>query len=474
MSDVLLRAGRVIDPSQGLDGTRDLLLKNGRVAALGTDLASHPEARGVRVVDAAGLVVSPGLIDLHVHFREPGQTAKENIASGAQCAARGGFTSVVCMPNTKPAIDDAAVVGLVKERAREACVRVYVTGAITKDLAGEALAPIGALHRAGVVAITDDGRCVQNTDLMRRALEYCRMYGLSVMDHCQEYSLVQEGVMHEGYWSTLLGLRGWPAVGEDAIVSRNILLARLTGTPVHCQHISSGRSVELLRRARAEGVPISGEACPHHFVLTDAAIAGSEKFWAGDGASLYSARLMKESERPRWPSYDTHFKMNPPLRSAEDRAAVVEGLRDGTLDILCSDHAPHCNYEKDVEFDFAPFGILGLETELGLSLTELHHAGHLSLPRLIELFTVRPAALISLKAEETGTAVGRLEVGGPADVTLIDIDREWTYDVKQTASKSSNSPFHGWRLKGKAVATVCRGRVVWSELAALPAAAANA
>ncbi len=257
-------------------------------------------------------------------------------------------------------------------------------------------------------------------------------------------------------------------------MARNILLARMTGTPVHCQHISSGRSVELLRQARAEGVPISGEACPHHFTLTDAAIAGSDAFWPGDGSTLFSARLMKESERPRWPSYDTHFKMNPPLRSAADRAAVVQGIRDGTLDILSSDHAPHCNYEKDVEFDFAPFGILGLETELGLSLTELYHAGYVSLPRLIELFTARPADLVPMVAEETGSRLGRLEVGGPADVTLIDVDREWTYDVKQTASKSANSPFHGWRLKGKAVATLCRGRVVWSEWDALPAEAAAA
>jgi dihydroorotase len=270
--------------------------------------------------------------------------------------------------------------------------------------------------------------------------------------------------MHEGYWSTLLGLRGWPAIGEDAIVARNILLARLTGTHIHCQHISSARSVDLIRRARTDGVPISGEACPHHFTLTDAAIAGSEKFWRSDGQSLVSARLMAEEQRPRWPSYDTNFKMNPPLRSAADRTAIVEGLKDGTLEILASDHAPHCNYEKDVEFDFAPFGILGLETELALALTELYHAGHVSLRRLIEAYTVRPAAVIPLAAEETGTTIGNLLPGGPADVTLIDAEREWTYDVRKTASKSVNSPFHGWRFKGKAVATICRGEVVWSEV----------
>lgn len=464
MPDLLLRGGRILDPGQSLDATRDVLIRGGRLVAMAPDLSDHPEARGVRVWDLKGCVVAPGLVDLHVHFREPGQTSKESIATGARCAARGGFTSVVCMPNTRPAIDDPAAVGLVRDRATaQACVRVFVAGAITKDIAGEELAPIGSLHRAGVVAITDDGKCVQNMELMRRALEYARMFDLKVMDHCQDYDLVAEGVVHEGYWSAALGLRGWPSVGEDAIVARNVILARLTGTHIHCQHISSRRSVALIREARAEGVPISGEACPHHYTLTDAAVAGSEAFWKADGASLHAARLMPEGSRPVWPAYDTNFKMNPPLRSADDRAAVVEGLRDGTLDILASDHAPHCNYEKDVEFDFAPFGILGLETQLALALTELYHAGHLPLARIIELYSARPATLLPLIAGETGTRLGRLEVGGPADVTVIDPDLEWTYDVRKTASKSVNSPFHGWRLKGKAVATLCRGEVVWSE-----------
>lgn len=469
MSDLLLRGGRLIDPSQGLDATRDVLIRGDRIAAVAPDLSDHPDAAPATVVHVAGLVVSPGLIDIHVHFREPGQTAKETIASGARAAARGGFTSVVCMPNTSPAIDDAAVMGLVRDRAREqACIRVFVAGAITRALAGQELAPIGALHRAGIVAISDDGHCVQNGELMRRALEYARMFSLRVMDHCQDYALVAEGVMHEGYWSAVLGLRGWPAIGEDAIVARNILLARLTDTHIHCQHISSARSVDLIRRARDEGVPISGEACPHHFVLTDAAVAGSDRFWPEDGATLFSARLMEDLDaRPRWPAYDTHFKMNPPLRSARDRAAVLDGVKDGTLEILASDHAPHCNYEKDVEFDFAPFGILGLETELALALTELHHPGHLTLADVLARFTARPAALFPLVAEETGTPLGRLQPGDPADLTLIDPNLEWTYDVRRTASKSANSPFHGWRLKGRAVATLCRGRVVWSELAGL-------
>ena len=241
-------------------------------------------------------------------------------------------------------------------------VNVFVTGAITKDIAGEELAPIGSLKQAGVVAITDDGHCVQNNDLMRRALEYAKMFDLPVMDHCQDYSLVTDGVMHEGYWSTALGLRGWPAAGEEMIVARNILLAELTGTRVHCQHLSSAGSVALLREAKKRGVPISGEACPHHFVLTDAAIAGSEKFWAEDGKELFGQGAKR---RPAWPNYDTNFKMNPPLRSARDREAILEGLVDGTMEILCSDHAPHCDYEKEVEFDYAPFGITGLGNGTG-------------------------------------------------------------------------------------------------------------
>src|SRR5581483_6660239 len=293
-------------------------------------------------------------------FREPGQTAKENIATGTAAAARGGFTSVVCMPNTAPSIDSAGTVVLIQERARQnGVVNVFITGAITKNIAGEELAPIGGLKKAGVVAITDDGHCVQNNELMRRALEYARMFDLPVMDHCQDYSLVSEGMMHEGYWSTVLGLRGWPSAGEELIVARNILLAETTGAHVHCQHLSAAGSVQLLREARKRGVPISGEACPHHFSLTDAAVAGSARFWEKDGQGVYGYQD-GATDRPEWPAYDTNFKMNPPLRSAADREAILAGLVDGTIEVLCSDHAPHCDYEKEVEFDYAPFGITGL------------------------------------------------------------------------------------------------------------------
>jgi dihydroorotase len=340
------------------------------------------------------MVVCPGLIDLHAHLREPGQSAKETIATGTAAAARGGFASVVCMPNTSPAIDNAGTVALIRERAeRQGKVNVFVAGAITKNIAGEELAPIGSLKQAGVIAITDDGHCVQDHELMRRALEYARMFDLPVMDHCQDYSLVTDGVVHEGYWSAVLGLRGWPACGEELIVARNIQLAQLTGARVHCQHLSSAGSVQLLRDAKARGVPISGEACPHHFTLTDTVLAGSDPFWSGDGRNLISAA---GGELPRWPSYDTNFKMNPPLRSAADRAALLDGLADGTVEIISSDHAPHCDYEKEVEFDYAPFGIVGFETELALSLMQLYHSRRLSLSDLIAKFTVAPARLLRL------------------------------------------------------------------------------
>ena len=455
MSSLLLAGGRVIDPAGGLDAVADVLLRDGRIVAVGGD-AARQAGQGTERIDVSGKVVCPGLIDLHVHLREPGQSAKESIATGTAAAARGGFTSLVCMPNTSPAIDNPGTVALIQEKAqREGIVNVFITGAITKGIAGEELAPIGSLKQAGVVAITDDGHCVQNNELMRRALEYARMFDLPVMDHCQDYALVSDGVMHEGYWSTVLGLRGWPASGEDMIVARNILLAETTGAHVHCQHLSTAGSVELLRVARKRGLPVSGEACPHHFTLTDAAIAGGEKFWATDGAKLPGFNGAS-TPRPGWPSYDTNFKMNPPLRSARDREAVLEGLADGTIEVLCSDHAPHCDYEKEVEFDYAPFGITGLEIELALALTHLYHAGRLSLPDLIAKYTSAPARLLKLDR-------GTLRPGVPGDVTVLDPDVVWTYRRNDTVSKSKNSPFDGWPLRGRAILTVVTGKIVWRE-----------
>lgn len=456
MRALLLSGGRIIDPASGRDETGDLLILDGRIATVGQDAASKAPADAERI-DCRGKVVCPGLVDLHVHLREPGQSAKETIATGANAAARGGFTTIVCMPNTAPSIDSASTVALVQEKARQAVVRVEITGALSKGIAGEELAPIGSLARAGVVALTDDGHCIQNNDLMRRALEYARQFGLPVMDHCQDYGLVTDGVMHEGYWSTVLGLRGWPSAGEEMIVARNILLAEQSGTHVHCQHLSSAGSIRLLREARARGVPISGEACPHHFVLTDACVAGSDEFWSADGLDL-AARFFEGHPLPAWPSYHTHWKMNPPLRSAADRAAILEALVDGTLDIISSDHAPHTEAEKEVEFDYAPFGIVGLETELSLSLMQLFHTGRLPLRELLAKLTWNPAKLLRLDQGR-----GTLSVGAVGDVTVIDPDRRWTCDRHDTASKSRNNPFHQWQLRGKATATIVGGRVVWRD-----------
>jgi len=363
-----------------------------------------------------------------VHLREPGFSHKETIESGARAAAAGGFTTVVCMPNTSPVADSPSTIAWIKDRAEEvACVRVLPTGAISKNLAGEDLAPIGSLAQTGVVAITDDGHCVQNNELMRRAVEYARMVGLPVLDHCQDYNLVGNGVVHEGYWSTLLGLPGWPAAGEEAIVARNVLLSGCCDHPIHCQHISAGGSVRLLREARARGVRISGEVCPHHIALTD------------------------ESTQ----NFDTDFKMNPPLRAQSDIDALLEGIADGTLDILASDHAPHAKFEKEVEFDAAPFGIVGLETELGLFIDLLFHRHKtIGLPRLIQMLTINPARLLGLES-------GTLSLGAPADITLIDPDLEWTVDAGTFQSTSRNTPFHGWKLKGRAVRTIVAGKTVW-------------
>jgi len=452
---MLVSGGRVVDPASGLDAVSDVLVVEGKVAAVAPDLRSECPP-GTESLDARGLVVAPGLIDIHVHFREPGQTKKEDVQSGSRCAVRGGFSTVVCMPNTSPAIDNAGTVALIQDSAVKAQCRVEITGALTKGIAGEELTPIGSLHKAGVIALTDDGHCIQNNDLMRRACEYARMFDLPIMDHCQDYGLVTKGVMHEGKYSTILGLAGWPAAGEEVIVARNILLAEQTGTVIHCQHLSSAGSIRLLREARGRGVPISGEACPHHFTLTDACIAGSEEFWREDGSGQ-AARFFKETPLPEWPNYHTDFKMNPPLRSARDREAILEGLVDGTLTIISSDHAPHSQSEKDVEFDYAPFGIVGLETELALSLMALVHTGRLSLIGTLAKLTSEPAKLLRFKDGR-----GEIRVGGVADLTVFDPNEEWTSSRDETASKSSNNPFHGWRLRGRVLHTIVGGRRVWS------------
>ena len=423
--NTVIRNGRIIDPANNRDEVGDLFIAGGRIADLS---AIRSPQSGIEEIDASNLIVAPGLIDLHVHLREPGFGWKETIESGARAAAAGGFTTIVCMPNTSPVADSPSTIAWIRDRAAEvACVNVLPAGAISKGLAGEELAPIGSLAQAGVVAITDDGRCVQNNELMRRAVEYARMVGLPVFDHCQEYNLVGNGVVHEGYWSTLLGLPGWPSAGEEAIVMRNVLLAELCDHQIHCQHISAAGSVRILREARARGVKISGEVCPHHIALTDEAIQ----------------------------NFDTNCKMNPPLRAKEDVAALLEGIADGTLGILCSDHAPHAQFEKEVEFDAAPFGIVGLETELGLFLDLLVHQNKtIDLARLIAMFTVNPAQLLQIEA-------GTLSGGRAADVTLIDPELEWTFEAGASQSMSRNTPFNGWKMKGRAVRTIVGGETVW-------------
>jgi dihydroorotase len=428
MTTTLVTNGHIIDPANGVNRVGDLYLAGGKIEKLDFDGAARQHDDELEVIDASGLIVAPGLIDLHVHLREPGQSAKETIASGTKAAAAGGFTSVVCMPNTSPSIDSPSVVAWVQDKAEaEGCVNVFVAGAITKGIAGEELAPIGSLKKAGVVALTDDGHCIQNHEVMRRALEYARMFGLVVMDHCQDYNLVGKGVMHEGRVSVELGLPGWPAMGEEIIVQRNAQLAELCDTPIHCQHLSAAGSVRILREARSRGVKLSGEVCPHHIALTDETIR----------------------------RFDTNFKMNPPLRTQRDVDTLIAGIADGTITVLASDHAPHCSYEKEVEFDQAPFGILGFETELGLFLDILvHKQKAVPLARVIEMLTLEPARLLGLDR-------GTLSIGAPADVTLIDPDLEWTVDKNASFSASRNTPFHGWELKGRAVRTIVSGKTVW-------------
>ncbi|HRE83073.1 MAG TPA: dihydroorotase [Opitutaceae bacterium] len=423
MPALWIQNARVIDPAAKRDAVGDLFIENGVVVA---SLSATARKRAKKI-DAAGYVACPGLVDIHVHFREPGQTHKETIATGSRAAAAGGFTSVVCMPNTTPPADNAGTIQFIKDAVkRDAVIKVYPTGCITSGMKGQALAPIGSLKRAGVVAITDDGDCVQSNDLMRRALEYAKMFDLPVMDHCQDASMTQGAVMNEGVMSTRLGLRGWPNAAEDLIVARNCILSEYTGAHVHMQHISSKFSVDILRRAKSRGVKVTAEATPHHIALTDAALVG----------------------------YDTHFKMNPPLRTEEDRLELIAGLRDGTLDCLATDHAPHTDYEKDKEFDYAPNGILGLETALPISLDILVRQNKFKLPYVIDLLTRKPAGILNL-------AAGTLAEGAPGDVCLFDPDESWRYDAKAGASKSSNSPWSGQTLKGRVRMTISDGRIVY-------------
>ena len=428
---LLLKGGRVVDPSQGLDRECDLLLDKRKVAAVSRGL----DAAGAKTLDVSGLVVCPGFLDMHVHLREPGQEWKESVESGCQAAAAGGFTGIACMPNTVPVNDSRSVTELILSQAEEhGLVPVYPIGAVTKGQEGEELAEMEDMLAAGAVAFSDDGKPVKTSLMMRKALEYSRIFDVPIIDHCEDTVLVDGGVIHEDVVSTRLGLKGWPAVAEDLIVHRDILLAEYTGGRVHIAHISSGRSVEFVREAKRRHVRVTCEVTPHHLVLTDKAV--------GD--------------------YDTDAKMNPPLRSHSDVQALREALADGTIDAIATDHAPHHCDEKCVEFSLAPFGIVGLETAVSICIDRLVHAGVIDLARMVELFTVGPARILGLRK-------GTLQVGADADLTLLDLDREVEVTPEEFRSKSRNTPFKQWKLRGAPAMTIVGGRVVHDGRRSAPA-----
>ncbi len=423
MSKLVIKNGRVIDPAQNIDTVADVAIENGTVR----EVAANIDATGAEIFDASGLVVTPGFVDIHVHLREPGFEHSETIESGSRAAAAGGFTSICCMPNTQPVNDSATVTSYIVDRARRhAVVNVYPIGAITKDSAGEELASFASMKQAGIVAISDDGRPVMNARVVRHAMEFARALDMPLIEHCEDLHLSAGGNMHEGLVSTRLGLRGIPRSSEDVMVARDILLAEVTGVRYHVAHISSRIAVEMVAFAKSRGLKVTSEATPHHFVLADTDML----------------------------PYDSNYKMKPPLRERPDVEAVTQGLINGAIDAIATDHAPHPGDEKMQEFERCPFGIIGLETALGLALEQLYHPGHVGLPHIVKLFTQNPAQILSLDC-------GTLCVGASADVTIFSPDREWTYDVSKSPSKSRNSPFDGRKFKGGPVATIVAGSIVW-------------
>ena len=423
MTDILIRNGTVIDPSQGIEGPRDILVRDGRIA----ELAPRIETGDADIFDAAGLDVAPGFIDLHVHLREPGLEYKETIETGARAAVAGGFTSICCMPNTQPVNDNSSVTSFIVAQGKAAgLANVFPIGAITLGSKGEHLAEMGEMKSAGIVAVSDDGKPVLDSGIMRRAMEYASDFDLPVVDHCEDCCGASGWAMHEGEYSALMGLKGLPGAAEDLHVARDLILAEMTGAHIHIAHLSTARSVELVREAKRRGVRVTCEVTPHHFTLTD--------------------RDLFES------GYDTNFKMAPPLRSAADLAAVIEGIRDGTIDAIATDHAPHHANEKMVEFDRAPNGIIGLETAVSLALDRLVHRGIISLSRMIEMLASGPARIFRLDR-------GTLRTGSPADITMLSLDNPHRIDLTQSYSKSRNSPFHGWELRGRPVAVMISGRL---------------
>jgi dihydroorotase len=425
MAQLLIRNGRVIDPASDTDRTADVLIEDGLIAQIATGI----DAPDAEILDAAGLIVAPGFIDMHVHLREPGFEHAETIETGARAAAAGGFTSICCMPNTLPVNDSATVTSYIVERARKlAITNVFPIGAITKNSAGEELAAVGSMKAAGVVAISDDGRPVMNARVMRRAMEFARSFDLPVIDHCEDLNLSAGGDMHEGYESVRLGLRGIPAGSEDVMVARDILLAQSTGARFHVAHISTRNAVAMVTYAKQQGLPVTAEVTPHHFALTDAQML----------------------------PYDSNFKMKPPLRGTCDASAILDGIVSGAIDAIATDHAPHPGSEKMQEFEKCPFGILGLETAMGLALEYLVHSGRIPLARLVALFTTGPERVLRLGR-------GTLAKGAPGDVTIFSTDLQWTYDVNQSFSRSRNSPFDGRTFRGAPVTTIVNGKVVWQR-----------
>jgi len=420
MTKLLIKNGRLIDPSQGLDRTGNLLIEDGRIAAY--DVSANVQDV---VIDAAGKIVAPGLIDMHVHLREPGREEDETIATGTAAALAGGFTSIACIPNTEPPIDTQATVEFIRHQAALAdnC-NVYVVACVSKNREGKELAELGQLVEAGAVAFSDDGAPVYDAELMRRAFEYCLMFDKPILNHAEVRELTQGGVMHEGLASLVLGLPGMPSAAEDVMTSRDVTLAEATGGRIHMMHVSTAGSIEIIRRAKRRSVRVTTEVCPHHFTLTDECLR----------------------------SFDSNYKMSPPLRAKLDVEACIAGLVDGTIDVICTDHAPHALEKKMRELDQAPFGILGLETALGLVVKRLIEPGHLTWPQAIEKLTINPAKVL-------GIPKGTLAVGADADVTIIDPDREWTVDPDEFHSKSRNTPFSGYRLRGRAEMVIVAGKV---------------
>ncbi len=417
MKNLVVKNARVIDPANNVDEVKDIFVTGGVFA--------KSAGKDAEIIDAKGKILIPGIVDVHAHLREPGQTNKGTVATETASAAAGGITSLLAMPNTSPSIDSTATVRLLDEIIkRSAKVRIYQSGCITEGRAGKKLAQIGSLKNAGVIAITDDGGCIQDNELMRRALEYANMFDLLVMDHCQDASMTENGQIHEGEWSCKLGLAGWPSAAEDLIVSRNVILSHYTGARVHMQHLSSEYSVDTLRRAKMRGIKVSAEATPHHLALTDAATDG----------------------------FNTNAKMNPPLRSENDRQALIKGLCDGTIDVIATDHAPHSVNDKDKEFDYAAFGIIGFETAFSICYEALVLSGAMSLNKMIELMTIKPAKLLRIDA-------GTLSEGAAADFVIIDTNKEYIYETP--VSRSSNSPWLGKKLKAQVEQTFVGGETVF-------------